>query len=87
MNNQTMFDGPSRKPPQRGAFVKWFPISRAATTTAQHFAGLSSVDQAAVEKVRSAPTACPYCGGAITTQIVRGMDSIKCEFCGKLIRI
>ncbi|OQB27323.1 MAG: hypothetical protein BWY10_01463 [Chloroflexi bacterium ADurb.Bin180] len=48
---------------------------------------VTPVDQAAVEKVRTAPTACPYCGGAITTQIVRGMDSIKCEYCGKLIRL
>lgn len=48
---------------------------------------VTPVDQAAVEKVRTAPTACPYCGGAITTQIVRGMDSIKCDYCGKLIRL
>ena len=37
-----VLDGPSRTPPQRGALVKWFPISRAATTTAQHLASLSS---------------------------------------------
>lgn len=46
-----------------------------------------AVDQAIVEKVRSAPTACPQCGAAITTQIVRGMDSIRCEYCGKVIRL
>jgi len=46
-----------------------------------------AVDQEAVEKVRSAPTACPHCGAAITTQIVRGMDSIRCEYCGKVIRL
>jgi hypothetical protein len=46
-----------------------------------------AVDEAAVEKVRSAPTACPHCGGAITTQILRGMDSIRCEYCGKVIRL
>ena len=48
---------------------------------------VTPVDEAAVEKVRTAPTACPHCGGAITTQIVRGMDSIKCDYCGKLIRL
>lgn len=46
-----------------------------------------AVDEAAVEKVRAAPTACPHCGGAITTQILRGMDSIRCEYCGKVIRL
>lgn len=45
------------------------------------------VDEAIVEKVRSAPTACPHCGGAITAQILRGMDSIRCEYCGKVIRL
>ncbi|MBC7232293.1 MAG: hypothetical protein H5T68_03505 [Chloroflexi bacterium] len=45
-----------------------------------------ALDQAVVEKVRSAPTVCPYCGGAITTQVLRGMDSIRCEYCGKVIR-
>jgi hypothetical protein len=48
---------------------------------------VTPVDEVAAEKVRSAPTACPHCGGAITTQIVRGMDSIKCDYCGKLIRL
>lgn len=46
-----------------------------------------AVDEAAVEKVRSAPTACPHCGAAITTTILRGMDSIRCEYCGKVIRL
>jgi hypothetical protein len=46
-----------------------------------------AVDEAAVEKVKSAPTACPHCGAAITTQILRGMDSIRCEYCGKVIRL
>ena len=45
------------------------------------------VDQAVVDRVRSAPTACPHCGAAITTPIVRGMDSIRCEYCGKVIRL
>nr|MBC7245323.1 hypothetical protein [Chloroflexota bacterium] len=46
-----------------------------------------ALDQAAVEKVRSAPTACPHCGAAITVQVLRGMDSIRCEYCGKVIRL
>ena len=46
-----------------------------------------ALDQAAVERVRSAPAQCPNCGGAITAVVLRGMDSIKCEFCGTVIRL
>lgn len=45
------------------------------------------LDQAVVERVRSAPTSCPHCGAAITVQVLRGMDSIRCEYCGKVIRL
>jgi hypothetical protein len=33
------------------------------------------------------PTACPTCGAAITTEIVRGMKSISCEYCGTVMRL
>jgi hypothetical protein len=46
-----------------------------------------SIDQAEVEKVKAAPTQCPACGGAITEQVLRGQDTIKCEFCGNVIRL
>lgn len=46
-----------------------------------------AVDQAAVEKAKAAPTQCPYCGGAITKPVLRGMDTITCDFCGKVIRL
>ena len=46
-----------------------------------------AVDQAAVEKAKSAPTQCPACGGLITKPVLRGMDTITCEFCGKIIRL
>lgn len=46
-----------------------------------------AVDQEAVEKARSAPTKCPSCGGAITKPVLRGQDTIKCDFCGEVIRI
>ncbi|MFN2113002.1 MAG: hypothetical protein ACK2TT_07795 [Anaerolineales bacterium] len=44
------------------------------------------IDEAVLEKVRNAPTKCPSCGGAIKQVILRGMDSITCEFCGDVIR-
>ncbi len=46
-----------------------------------------ALDQAAVEKVKSVPAQCPSCGSNITTVVLRGMDSIKCEYCGYVIRL
>ncbi len=46
-----------------------------------------ALDQAAVDKVKAAPAQCPSCGGNITTMVLRGMDSIKCEYCGFVIRL
>ncbi len=45
------------------------------------------VDQAAVNKVKTAPTQCPSCGGNITAVVLRGQDSITCEYCGFVIRL
>ena len=45
------------------------------------------VDTESVEKARSAPTKCPNCGGAITKPVLRGQDTIKCDFCGEIIRL
>jgi len=46
-----------------------------------------ALDQAAVARVKSTPTQCPSCGGNITTVVLRGMDSITCEYCGMVIRL
>ncbi len=46
-----------------------------------------AVDAAAAAKVKSAPSQCPNCGGNISQVILRGQDSIKCEFCGFVIRL
>jgi len=45
------------------------------------------IDQAEVARVKAAPTKCPACGGAITQVVLRGQDTIKCEFCGNIIRL
>ena len=45
------------------------------------------IDPALVEKVRSAPSKCPSCGGTITQPVMRGQDSITCDFCGAVIRL
>lgn len=46
-----------------------------------------AIDQAEVEKVKSAPSQCPSCGANITQTVLRGMDSLKCEYCGYVIRL
>jgi len=46
-----------------------------------------AIDQAAVEKVKAAPSQCPSCGGNNTQVVMRGMDSITCEYCGFVIRL
>jgi hypothetical protein len=46
-----------------------------------------AVDQQVIEKVKAAPTQCPQCGGAISKPVLRGQDTITCEFCGAVIRL
>lgn len=46
-----------------------------------------AIDQEALERVRSAPSQCPSCGGNIDKVILRGQDEIKCEYCGFVIRL
>jgi hypothetical protein len=45
------------------------------------------VDTSAQEKVKAAPTQCPNCGGIINQPILRGQDTLKCDFCGTTIRL
>ena len=33
------------------------------------------------------PSRCPTCGAALTAEVVRGMASITCEYCGTVIRL
>jgi len=46
-----------------------------------------AIDQAAVDKVKAAPSQCPSCGGNITQVVMRGQDTLTCEFCGTVIRL
>jgi predicted nucleic acid-binding Zn-ribbon protein len=45
-----------------------------------------AVDQAQVEKAKAAPVQCPNCGGQLPP-VLRGMDLVKCEFCGRVVRL
>lgn len=46
-----------------------------------------AIDQADVEKARSIPARCPSCGANLDQVILRGQDSVKCEYCGYTIRM
>lgn len=37
--------------------------------------------------VADVPTKCPTCGAGLTVEIVRGMQSVTCEYCGTVIRL
>lgn len=45
------------------------------------------LDRETVEKVEQAPTQCESCGGVIDQVVLRGMDTITCEYCGIVIRL
>lgn len=46
-----------------------------------------AIDPGVVEKVKTAPTQCPNCGGSLNAPVVRGMDSITCPYCSTIIRL
>jgi hypothetical protein len=46
-----------------------------------------AIDQAAVEKIKSLPSQCPSCGANLSQVVLRGQDSVKCEYCGFVIRL
>ena len=46
-----------------------------------------AIDQAELAKAKAAPSQCPNCGGNINQVVMRGMDNIKCEYCGFVIRL
>ena len=45
------------------------------------------IDKAEEEKVKDAPTICPSCGGTIRQAVLRGMATITCEYCGRVIKL
>ncbi|MEZ0395649.1 MAG: hypothetical protein ABWK53_04355 [Anaerolineales bacterium] len=46
-----------------------------------------AIDQSEVDKVKAAPSQCPSCGANINQMILRGQDTLKCEYCGYVIRL
>lgn len=48
---------------------------------------IKPVDEAVVEKIRSAPSQCPNCGAPMSQPILRGQDTITCEYCQFVVRL
>jgi len=46
-----------------------------------------AIDEEILETLKNAPTKCESCGGVINQPILRGMESITCEYCGSVIRL
>jgi hypothetical protein len=67
--------------------AKWLQLINRARSKDFDSGRAVAVDQAAVDKVKAAPAQCPSCGGNITTVVLRGQDSITCEYCGFMIRL
>lgn len=66
---------------------EWIQMLNRAKTRDFDQARALKIDEAAQEKVKSAPSQCPSCGANITQVVLRGMDSLKCEYCGYVIRL
>jgi chromosome segregation ATPase len=45
------------------------------------------IDQEVIEKIQSAPTQCPQCGAAMPQNLLRGQESITCEYCSFTVRL
>jgi len=45
------------------------------------------IDEAQLERIRSAPEQCPMCGAAFTGPVLRGQNEIVCVYCGVTTRL
>jgi hypothetical protein len=45
------------------------------------------VQATAAEKPKTLPSQCPACGARFTQEIVRGMNSVKCQYCGTVVQL
>jgi len=46
-----------------------------------------AIDKAEIDKVKAVPSQCPSCGANLDQVILRGQDSVKCQYCGFVIRL
>jgi DNA repair exonuclease SbcCD ATPase subunit len=46
-----------------------------------------AIDREVEERVRAAPSKCPSCGAPVTQEVLRGMDSLTCQYCDHVMRL
>ena len=46
-----------------------------------------AISEKEVEKGKKAPSQCPGCGGVISKPVLRGMETLTCDYCGYVIRL
>ncbi len=46
-----------------------------------------SIDQTIADAIKNLPSQCPSCGANLNQVVLRGQDSVKCEYCGFVIRL
>jgi predicted nucleic acid-binding Zn-ribbon protein len=46
-----------------------------------------AIDPAEATKARNIPAKCPSCGAILDQVVLRGQDTMKCEYCGYVIRL
>ncbi len=68
-------------------FQKWISLINRACIHEFDKDRVIQIDQAEVEKVKTAPTLCPSCGGNLPKVILRGQDNLTCEYCGFTVRL
>lgn len=47
---------------------------------------VNPISEAEQQRLRSAPTKCPSCGGALNAPVLRGQTEIHCGYCGSVVR-
>ena len=67
--------------------TEWLQLLNKAKTKDFDKGRAVAIDQAEVEKVKAVPAQCPSCGANMGQVILRGQDSVKCEYCGFVIRL
>ena len=65
----------------------WLKLINRAKTRDFDTDRVVAIDQSEVAKLKTAPSICPSCSANLNQVILRGQDSITCEYCGFVIRL
>lgn len=71
-----------------GLAAEWFAaqLQRAASGGLEAERGLA-VDKTVIEAVVNAPTSCAVCGAKFEQRLLKGLNEIRCDYCGSITRL